>query len=358
MPRDFNKPLTGLEVKWHDACSLPMSPQKFKAVIEECESEADFDVNYAFYYKKKEGIVCVPFLHTLIFNGLCSDQKIQALIDAGANKNILDGNRHTPLVRAVICKSFEDVECLMEKGFDPDFPDGNGKTPRQYALELDESDYFRKAVIIRWGSAEIMPKMDSLASAASVSASAPAPAPALPPKFTVEAAAATSPHTSQQNLGQLANGRMKSAVSNDGRAAKNPESPPASAPVLELSPLALEAAEGVAADSISTPLLAPSATTPASNPTSPAPALPPKFTVEAAAATSPHTSQQNLGQLANGRMESVVSKELRAAEGVEVADSISTPLLAPSATTPASNPASPSVAAVVCDAISRALGLR
>lgn len=214
-----------LQLRWYKALSLAASPQELLDLIEEGKRTGEpIDVNVAI---DDVGARYNP-LHLLIDHGKCSEKKVKVLVDAGANKNATTMRyTRTPLTLAILRRSIESIECLMLNNFDPDFKDDDGKTPRQYVLELEDSDWFKQAIIAKWG-----PQIEPIAA-------------------TNPLASATSASVSTFKTADEVG-----VVTASSLAAFAPE--PKSS--LEL--------EGIKAD-ITTPLLAPDATTPASNPASP-----------------------------------------------------------------------------------------
>jgi ankyrin repeat protein len=67
-------------------------------------------------------------------------EKIEKLLDKGANPNVQDIFGSTPLRIAARCDNPEVVELLLKRGADPNVPDIFGSTPLHIAAECDNPE--------------------------------------------------------------------------------------------------------------------------------------------------------------------------------------------------------------------------
>ena len=82
-------------------------------------------------------------LHESVMN--CTEECIVALLDCGANINIISGstNKATPLHYAVGNRNKELVELLLERGADKNIKDGKSRTPADL-LKYDNEPRYKK----------------------------------------------------------------------------------------------------------------------------------------------------------------------------------------------------------------------
>jgi ankyrin repeat protein len=65
--------------------------------------------------------------------GVCGPEVVRALVARGADPNVRDHSRQTPLVYAVASRRPDNVRALLAAGADPNARDAEGKTPLQHA---------------------------------------------------------------------------------------------------------------------------------------------------------------------------------------------------------------------------------
>ena len=65
---------------------------------------------------------------------------LKLLIENGANVNLIDGSKGTPLIRAIDCNKIEMVEILIENGADINMVDTKLWTLLQRAISSSNSD--------------------------------------------------------------------------------------------------------------------------------------------------------------------------------------------------------------------------
>jgi hypothetical protein len=91
----------------------------------------------------------ISLVHLAIFNnGDCGSKILKKLIENGANPNICDKKKRTPLHRAVDNEEHQDIEIitiLLENGSDPNAVDESGQTPVHYATE-NEGEFAHEKV--------------------------------------------------------------------------------------------------------------------------------------------------------------------------------------------------------------------